>query len=647
MSVFRYIFFLAYNPPGRALSGSAFTWGLRYDARFAAGIGLGILILCAFPILNPFKNFKAKRFWNSFLPILFLIIIVFYGADFYYYDYLHTRLSASVLGFLQDAGISGKMMWQTYPVIRIILVMILLVLVSCLVFGRLLHYFQTSSSNDHRLQIPVYIIAVLVLAQTVMGKLVYRPGLFPLRWSDAYEIGDDYKANLALNPLQSFFSTLSFTNSKPDLAKTREHYPLMADFLGVKQPDSVKLNFERIYPAVDSIKAKPNIVLVICESFSAYKSSMWGNPLNPTPYFNELCSKGLFYDRCFTPSYGTARGVWSTVTGIPDVESYNSTASRNSANVDQRTIINDFTGYDKMYFIGGSASWANLRGLLTNNINGLRLYEQQDYKSSAVDVWGISDKKLFYEANEVLKQQQKPFFAIIQTADNHRPYTIPDEDRDDFKLLSFPDDSLYKYGFQSNAELNAFRFTDFCYQQFIEQAKKEAYLDNTIFVFIGDHGIRGNAGGMLPKAYTEQGLVSEHVPLLFYSPKYIKPFRSRDICSQLDVLPSIASIANTGYHNYTMGRDLFYKLSIPMYLSYHLEQEKAFIFDPDEKTIGMITDEYYFRKNRQTGKEFFVPMYDDRPFNPGPATDSIKNHLKQLTDAYYETARYMLKNNKK
>ena len=99
-----------------------------------------------------------------------------------------------------------------------------------------------------------------------------------------------------------------------------------------------------------------------------------------------------------------------------------------------------------IYFLGGSTSWANIRGLLTNNIKGLRIYEEQDYKSSKVDVWGISDRNLFKEANNVLKQNAKPFFAVIQTADNHRPYTIPEEDLKEFKKVNLPADSLKNTG---------------------------------------------------------------------------------------------------------------------------------------------------------------------------------------------------------
>jgi hypothetical protein len=61
-----------------------------------------------------------------------------------------------------------------------------------------------------------------------------------------------------------------------------------------------------------------------------FRSSMGGNPYNTTLTLMTCAKKGFFYDRCFTPSFPTARGVWATITGIPDVLGDNNrTASRN------------------------------------------------------------------------------------------------------------------------------------------------------------------------------------------------------------------------------------------------------------------------------------------------------------------------------
>lgn len=633
MTLLRFVFFWQYNPPGKPFSGSAFIMGFRFDIRFAAITGLAILLLCSVPFVNPFKNYNARKYWNCILPFLFISMLVFYGADYYHYDYLHQRLNASVLNYLQDAGISFDMMWQTYPLVKIFIALLVLGFAVRILFGKLLFKYQTIHQSDQRRGILFYLFSFLLLGMLAFGKI----GQFPLRWSDAFTLNDDFKANLALNPFQSFFSSLKF-KSTYDINQVKKYYPLLSAHLGVQQPDSNKLHFERNYIITDTFTRKPNIILIICESFSAYKSSMYGNPLNTTPYFNELCKNGIFFDRCFTPSYGTARGVWATITGIPDVESPK-TASRNLNAVNQRTIINHFNGYERFYFLGGDPTWANIQGVLANNITGLHLYQQDDFKAKKIDVWGISDKNLFLEANEILKQQAKPFFAIIQTADNHRPYTIPAEDLGTFKNITVPNDSLYKYGFENNKELNAFRYTDFCYRQFMEAAEKETYFDNTIFVFIGDHGIRGNSADMFPKAWKEQGLTTVHVPLLFYAPKLLPAQRIHQVCSQVDVLPSVAGLAKISYTNTSLGRNLFDSTTTSSSL--------AFVFDEGLKTIGLINDDYFFYKNVTSGKNEIVSIKGNDAVPVTAITIQTKAFLAQLTDAYYETAKYLLFNNKK
>jgi phosphoglycerol transferase MdoB-like AlkP superfamily enzyme len=603
-----------------------------------------MLLLCAIPALNPFKNYSAKYFWNILLPVVFFVMIIIYAVDFYHFDYLHQRLNATVLNYLQDAGISVDMMWQSYPLLKIGIGLLILFVLARLIFGKLLARYQQQDSFYKRKGSLFYVATFLLFGAFIFGKI----GQFPLRWSDAYILSDDFKANLALNPFQSFISTLSFRSSSYDIKKVRAAYPMMSEYLGVHAPDSTSLNFERTYPVADTVSKNPNIVLVICESFSAYKSSMYNNPLNTTPYFNELCKNGVFFDRCFTPAYGTARGVWATITGIADVASPK-TASRNPNAVDQQTIINSFYGYNNFYFLGGSATWANIRGLLTNNIHNLKLYEQEDYSAKKIDVWGISDKNLLLESNKVLKQQTKPFFAIIQTADNHRPYTIPAEDRDEFKLLSYSTDSLKRFGFESNEEMNAFRYTDFGFQKFMEAAQKESYFKNTIFVFVGDHGIRYNGAlDYFPKAWTEQGLTCEHVPLLFYAPGFLKPQRIHDVSSQVDILPTIASLAKIPYSNNSLGRNLFDTVpASQQYIPAYPTEKYAFVIDHDVHTIGLVSNQYYYLKNLKTGKVEFVSMTGNDPVPVNTTTDSVKNYLQTLTDAYYETAKYLLLNNKK
>lgn len=617
------------NTPGKVID--AFFLGLRYDLRSVSILLLVILVLGSLPWLHPFSaGPRIRKFWLALISLVALAIFFFYSVDFAHYAYLQQRLNASVLNYLEDAGISMNMVWQSYPVLRIILGLIVGVLLIRFLVKLSWKRIDTGKAvAAKRVRVAGFIICFLVLGFFIFGRF----NQYPLRWSDAFELNSDYKASLALNPFESFFNTLRFRHSRYDEKKVRGYVPVIARYFHIPDAQAAELNFERkvAVPAADTVKSRPNVVLVICESFSAYKSSMWGNPLNTTPFFDSLSRQGVFFDHCFTPTYGTARGVWAVITGIPDVESSVTTASRNPAAVDQHTIINDFAGYEKYYFIGGSASWANIRGLLKNNIRGLRLYEQQDYDAPKIDVWGVSDKNLFLGANTVLARESKSFFAVIQTADNHRPYTIPGEDAQAFIKVNPSVDSIKKYGFEEVDELNAFRYTDFCYRKFIEAAKKEKYFDNTIFIFVGDHGINGDAGNMFPAAWTRQQLTSEHVPLLFYSPR-LQPRRIGKISSQIDVLPTAAGLCRIPYTNSTLGRDLMDTTL----------KDFAFIFDPDYDQYGVVKDGYFYRWRPASNKQEMVSATDNRPVG----TERM-NDMRELSDALYQTARYMILNNKK
>lgn len=638
MSLARLLLYLTYTSTqsfGNVLP--AFWLGVRYDLRDVGILSVILLVIGSIPLFHPYKGRWGKTTWFVLLWMATIVLTFVYAFDFQYYDYLSQRLNASVLTYAAEGETSLGMVWESYPVIKIFLTIVGVVLILMVIFRW--GYRVVGRSRAHATRASRWIwgtVIFLLLGGGIFGHL----GQYPLRWSDAFSLASDRQAQLALNPFQSFFSSMKFRFKSFDKDATRRYYPVMADYLGVDHPDSVALDYTRVFAPPTELAAttRPNVILVICESFSGYKSSMWGNPLNTTPFFDSLCGRGVFFDHCFTPHYGTARGVWATVTGTPDVMLDN-TSSRNPQAVDQHSIINDLTGYEKYYFIGGSASWANIRGVLENNLKGLHLYEESDYKAPRLDVWGISDKNLFVEATGVLAKQDKPFFAIIQTSDNHRPYTIPAEDRKDFKEVGYPEDTLRKYGFQENEELNAFRYTDFCYRRFIETAQQAPWFRNTIFVFVGDHGIRGDAGNMMPRAWTDDALTCFHVPLLFYAPGMLDPVRHTMNCSQVDVVPSIAGLLRAPHTNTTLGRNLFQLRDTTSNVS--------FIMDHDAKEIGVVYDGYYYVRQITGGKERFVSIRNNGPVPPGPATDSLEGRMRRYTDAFYETARYLLVNNHK
>ena len=610
----------------------SFWLGLKYDLRWITLVLSPIIILSIYKRFSPFHSPINKKGWTIYLAIVTLVIMFFYGADFGNFSYNHTRIAASALNFKDDPYEMFRMVWETYPVIWILSGLVLAVLIAAKLF-RHSHLSIAAKNKLHKFEYQRrwYFIALLIMCWFVFGFCCLKP----LTRQDAYRLNDNFKSYLALNPFQNFITTLKFRNPDLNISGATKFYNDIADYLQLDLVTRSKYTYLRSQmPNSRSLESKPNVILVLGESFSMYKSSMSGNKLNTTPYFNELCKQGVFFDRCFTPTFGTARGLFATITGIPDVQMAKF-STQNEEAVNQHTILNSFEGYHKYYFIGGRSQFNNFQGLM-KNVDSIDIYEQGKYSSPEINVWGISDKDLFSEANNVLKQQQKPFFAVIQTAQNHRPFMIPPDEKE-FHCPVIEKEMLSKYGFDSQEEYSAFCYTDFCFKKFMETAKQQPYFHNTIFIFTGDHGVEGEAGAVYPKAWTTQRLSDEHVPLLYYAPYLLDPALYHFTVSQIDILPTLAGMVHQPYNNSTLGRDVINQSGI-----FH----SAFIIHHDEGNIGMVTDDYYYVKNINITAQELVPLKDALPVLTGRQADSIKARLSQLTSAMYETSKWMLVNNK-
>jgi phosphoglycerol transferase MdoB-like AlkP superfamily enzyme len=610
----------------------SFWLGFRFDAKWISMILLPIAILSVYPRFSPFYSERNKKLWSYYLALTTLFVLFFFGADFGNFSYNHTRINASALNFAEDPVISFRMLWQSYPMVWIVTALVISVILMSKLFKGT-HVMTTKRNLQENMiyKRRWHLAAIAFLAWCLYGVFSFQP----IKWKDAFEMNDNFKSYVALNPLQNFFTTLQFRKPSFDDAQAKKYFPLIANFLQLDPKNIAEENYSReVLPNSKTLESRPNIVLVICESFSMFRSSMSGNPLNTTPYFKQMCDSGIFFNRCFSPTFGTARGVFATLTGIPDVQ-LSKFSTRNPAAINQHTIVNEFEDYNKFYFLGGSSDFNNFEGLV-KNINGVKVYQEGSFKSAPLNVWGISDKNLFMESSQVLSEQKNPFFAIIQTADNHRPFSIPDEDTDFIRRVE-PDDTLHKYGFESLKEFQAFCYTDYCFKKLIEGAKKQPWFNNTIFVFIGDHGVEGETSAVYPDRQNMGRLSDEHVPLLFYAPELLLPQARHEVVSQIDVLPTIAGMLHQSYTNTTLGRDL---------LNTKNKMDAAFIIHHDEGNIGVVTDDYFYVKNLRISKQELLPLNSNYLQLNNAQQDSVKAKLSELTSAMYETAKWMLVNNK-
>ncbi|MBU0721675.1 sulfatase-like hydrolase/transferase [bacterium] len=640
----RIAFYLVYNDPSSPLVLSDFMkamWlGMRFDLRMVVLMILPMFVLGGIKWLSPFRYDLARYGWLAYLSAVFAFYVMFYVFDFGHYAYLNTRLDFTAMRFLENAAISAEMVWESYPVLwilaGILLVNGLFIYLTNKLFLKVLH--QSRPELTLLRGVAFGFGAFLVLLVAGYSKF----SQYPLRWSEAAFSKHPFATQLTYNPIHYFFDTWKNGRVSYDEKTVKEYYPLIADYIGVQDKNASTLNYKREVRPLHPVGDTPNVVIVILESFASYKSSVSGNPVDPSPHFNELAKNGIYFKNYFTPATGTARSIYCTVTSLPDVE-LTGTSSRNPLIVNQHSIAQDFKGYEKAYFIGGSASWGNIRGMLNQSMDNLQLFEEDAYESPRTDVWGISDIDLFREANTALQTMKEPFFSIIQTSGNHRPYTIPDNSYG-FKVRTDVSDSeVQKYGFHSVDEYNSFRFMDYSVGHFMELARQSDYYKNTIFVFWGDHGISASTGEHVTpgEGRSKLDLGALRVPFVIYSPLIKEPKVYDKVVSEMDALPTIASLANIKYTATTLGRDMFDE-------SYDDRRFAFSITHSSNPLIGLIGEKYYYRTRADGTNASLYDIYSDDPLKDHSAENKeLTKKMRDLTYGIFETSKYIPHFNKR
>lgn len=618
--------------------GRAFYIGLKFDGRIAVALSLPMLLLLFLPGLRS-RVSKWSRGIALFYGIAFFLLFSTYLGDFGHFAYLGLRMNAAFFGMAKDFGTSAKMVWESYPVIPCALALLVAAYISYRLVRRFLSDFLPTQISGLR-RVRNFLLCFILLGLVGFGQI--STNLFPLRWSHAYFSGNPNITALALNPIQNVYDTYRSVKADDyDIQKVRYYYPLMASFLGVTHPDESRLNFTRTITGrpLEASAKRPNVVLIIMESFSHHKSSFASYGPDTTPETVELAKQSAYFPIYFAPARTTARAIFSLFTGIPDINQSYQTSSRNPFVVNQRLILNEFKGYTKYYCLGGNASWANIRGFLEHNVDDLILLEEGSWSSPNVDVWGISDLDLFRESHEVLKKataEGKPVFMAIQTAAFHKPFTIPD-DRGSFEVMERSAEYLKKYGFVSLDEYNSFRFCDYALSEFMRLAKSSSYYKDTIFVITGDHGLAEHSPSA-PEGYQDLRLSAFHVPLIIHGPG-VTPGVYEKSGTHLDVFPTIAGLIGIGYKNYTLGRDLF----DPRFD----DSRYAFVGRAAPAPLLLVDGNLCLYDNRDGHAELLRYNAEDWKKNFAGDYPELFMRLDDLAHGIFNTAKYMLYNNKR
>ena len=611
----------------------AYWIGLRFDLRVSMLATLATLpwvLVPRFSAVNYHWLRSGLKWWVGFILVAILGV---YIIDAGHYLYLDKRLDASISRFSSDMKDSASMVWQSYPVIQIA--------IAALVLWQIIYRFHNgyilTLLNQQARSRKWYTnsVHITVFGAVILLVLMGRWSLVPLRWNHAYFNGDAQVAALGLNPFVWVYDTAKFTTKPVNKDGLQPHFPTLSHLLGAEFPSlSTQQPFDRLVtptaPVVAANAVPPNVVIIFMESLGSTHIGAYGNPLNPTPNIDALIKTSRWYSNFNVPVRSTAKSVFTSITGIPDVTAIK-TATRNPYMTRQRSVINNFIQHKKYYMLGGSAGWANMSATVNNSIDGVLLYEEKDWTSEIVDVWGISDFSLFKESSKILAAGKEPFFAYIQTAANHRPYTIAN-DGSGFVASTAAAEELKQAGFSGNDQYNAVRLLDHNIGQLLTMFKNKYIYDNTIFVLFADHQGIPPKVNFMPNYIYQFSIDDLPVPLIIHNNSLVAPEESLAYGNLVDLMPTIAGLFPQPYLNTTLGRDL---------AADKTNELSSYAFVPGKRESVMFNSQHIGSINHVTGETRSADIDEQGTahFTEAP------NSMVDAANAYYTAAQYLLRAN--
>lgn len=283
---------------------------------------------------------------------------------------------------------------------------------------------------------------------------------------------------------------------------------------------------------------KKNIVIIILESFSgeffgAMNTDLDGGTYKGyTPFLDQLADSSLWFDEMIANSFFSVDAPPALLASIPraDRPFVVSPYARNNIN-SLATELRSW-GYNTSFFLGADNKSLGINDFVTmagfENYFGKNEYIADPRFGAMADydgVWGIWDEPFLQFFCTKLTETLEPFLASLFTISSHHPFRVPQQYKDVFKDEGkFP---IHK----------GIKYTDFALGRFFEEARKQPWFNNTIFVLSADH-----TSSSRTHAEYKNDMGNLRIPILIYDPSGSLPRgRQPGIIQQIDIMPTILS----------------------------------------------------------------------------------------------------------
>lgn len=505
-------------------------YGLAFDTAAILYLNVLFIVFSILPLqINHTKKYQSFLFYLYFIPNLFGYATNF--IDFIYYRFNFGRSTIAALDSLKNE--SNKTILLVNFLMNYWHVFVLFVLVS---FFWVYLYKKVSISEVQHHSGKVYfgssLISFLLTSTLIIGGIRgdFKKSTRPINMIDASRnVKNSSQADVVLNTPFALIRTMFSNNFKK------------VNFVNSTIIDSL---VQPIKQYKNNPKSKPNVVIFILESnakeyFGSFNKDMKiPNYKGYTPFVDSLAQHSMIYTNAYANGYKSIHAMSSVLAGIPSFKDAFTSSPYPKQKTESLVSTLKSEGYATSFFHGAPNGSMGFLGYA--NILGFdHYYGKNEYNNDADfdGVWGIWDEPFFQYFNTTIGKEKQPFMATLFSVSSHEPYQVPDK---------------YKGKFPKG-DVNIHQcigYTDYALKQFFASAKKQSWFNNTIFVFVGDHG-----NTIFYDEYKKE-MNKNVVAMMIYKPNSDLVGESKEYAQQIDLYPTILDLMGYNKPFRSWGRSL-------------------------------------------------------------------------------------------
>ena len=587
--------------------------GFRFDTTVSCYVlALPLLMLIVGELAH-----ICRRWYYAVVHYLTMVLysVCFFAcaADIPYFCYFFNRLDWAALELTDSFDMAASMI-LTEPQYVLYLVVFLVVAVVWWLLGRWLYRNILLRHLDERLPyVWVVLLSLVLLGAGFVGMRGRLSKKSPIRVSTACFCNDPFINQIGLNPVFTFLKSLE------DAGKSSNRQLELMD----EAAAAAVLDEWRAMPADSTLMLNPlrlpqgmNVVLVLMESMSVDKTALSAHhaPQSTlTPHLDSLMACSMTFREAWSAGIHTHNGIYSTLYGHPALLARQMIKNTPIPWMCGLPQVLKEAGYSTAFLLTHDEDFDNMRGFLYRNGFDRVAGEHSYPREEVVGTWGVPDHVLFDHVLEHCDSvaPRGSFFTCAITCSDHGPYIIPD--------------GIDFHSSQQDKSKQVVEYADWAIGRFMRMAAQKPWFDNTLFVFIADHG------ASISPVY-DMALSYNHVPLLFYAPGRIEPQWVDRLAMQIDVAPTVIAMLGLEGNDRMLGIDL----------TTHV-RPYAF-FSADDK-IGVVDGEllYLYRvktqnaslyRYKESSKEDLIDRFPER-------AEAMRRYAFGLT----QSSQHMLLNN--